>query len=171
MQCDRVTLTLEETWVFTYGPDIFGRVSLSLEIDNCRKVAVLFRERGRQTERHTLLRYLFYYWALNLQWAQMYHVTCLHWQSEKRWGPSVRTEQITFVIWLLISLYGGEGQGYMLCTTLTWHVDTTLWTSIVKVAQMAESKCPPSYSMRRWPQGSLSFLDAPSHWDPISNLE
>lgn len=28
---------------------------------------------------------------------------------------------------------GDEGQGYMLCTTLTLHIDTALWTSSVKV--------------------------------------
>lgn len=50
MQCGRVALTSEEMCVFRCGPDIFGRVSLGLEIDNYRKAAIPFRETGRQRD-------------------------------------------------------------------------------------------------------------------------
>lgn len=50
MQCGRVALTLEETWVSRCGPGIFGRVSLGLETDNYRKAAGPFRENGRQID-------------------------------------------------------------------------------------------------------------------------
>ena len=55
VQCGRVTLKLEGRCVCRYGPDIFGRVNLSLEVDNCRKAAVLFVERRRQTDTSKVL--------------------------------------------------------------------------------------------------------------------
>lgn len=160
----RGALTVEEMWVFRCGPDISGRVCLSLKIDNYRKVAILFRENGRQTEGQTLPRFLFQYWTSSLCWAQVY----LHAMAARQCEVHLSEQN-------KVPLSGGcfyrvWGLDYLLYTTETSHVATAIWTSSVNIDPAPKWQSQNTLLHTELSSGISKVSIIPPCWNSLSHL-